>query len=71
MTTLQLTPERPPAEAAHAPEGNAGGDEGDILRRAELTRLERYEIERAADEGMTEPDPDQPVATPATDGENG
>jgi hypothetical protein len=68
MTQLQLTPDHPPADTLERPDAepdvDAPGPEGspDEMHLAEAARLERYEIERAADEGMTEsvdplPDP--------------
>jgi hypothetical protein len=67
MTNLQLTPEGPPPGTPEepppgtpedpdvAPKIEAPGAEGspDELRLAEAERLERYEVERAAGEGMT------------------
>jgi len=46
-----------PDDPDRAPEVEAPGPEGspDELRLAEAARLQRYELERAADEGMTEP----------------
>jgi hypothetical protein len=60
MTDLQLTPEEPPPGTPEhpdvAPEVEAPGPEGspDELRLAQAERLQRYEVERAAGEGMTE-----------------
>lgn len=65
MTHLQLTPEDPPGDLEDVPEDVDAGrpdmkapgsdDDPDRLHLAEAERLERYEVERAADEGMTEP----------------
>ncbi|HKZ92473.1 MAG TPA: hypothetical protein VJZ50_10055 [Candidatus Limnocylindrales bacterium] len=63
MSHLQLTPEGPPSPDDDASAADdVGPDDEDEHRRAEVTRLERHalerdELERAADEGMTEPDP--------------
>jgi hypothetical protein len=64
VTHLQLTPEDPPTERDEVPDdipGDVpdmrapGADDGaDRLRLAEAERLDRHEVERAADEGMTE-----------------
>jgi hypothetical protein len=60
--------------ADRAPDGPGArqqpdGDE-DALRRAQAERLQRYELERAADEGMTESesqDTTEPVAVPGSE----
>ena len=64
MTHLQLTPEGPPPELdevpdrvpADVPDMRAPGadDAADELHLGEAERLDRDEVERAADEGMTE-----------------
>jgi hypothetical protein len=53
-----------PDPARQVADGGDGGDD-DALRRAEAARLQRYELERAADEGMTEPPDEDTRATEA------
>jgi hypothetical protein len=69
---LQLTPEDPPVERDEVPDAVPGDvpdmrapgadDDADALHLAEAERLERYAVERAADEGMAEST--EPLAGP-------
>ena len=52
---LQPTPEQPAGRTESQPHALVDDDDGDALRRAEVARLQQYELERAADEGMIEP----------------
>jgi hypothetical protein len=53
--------ERDPGPGPDADDSEADADDSeDALRRAEAERLQRYELERAADEGMTEAAPEDP-----------
>jgi hypothetical protein len=63
VTHLQLTPEDPPTERDEVPDDIPGDvpdmrapgaeDDADRLHLAEAERLDRHEVDRAADEGMT------------------